>query len=189
MDKNNIPNLNMESKNNDLLSASQLKNLRNDYSSKIIDHLSSSRESLKWKKWIIIEEHWDSGLLAKAILKKDWIDTTILHAKDLVEDVIDNQNIDFVIFSPRFKLDWSHTLLEEDLNFLNFIHSVHKDIPIIAYTSRVMRWEIEMLKSLPFADIIEKPTNPNKFRDIVQKTLIPDLYKTEDILLLEQNKN
>lgn len=179
----------MESKNDDLVNSSQLKNLTTNSSSRIIDNLSNSRESLKWKKWIIIEEDRDSGLLAKTILKKDWIDAIVLSSKECIESSINSRHTDFILFSPRFKSDWSETLLEEDLYFLSSIQSFHKDIPIIAYTSRVMKWEIEMLKSLPFADIIEKPTNPDKFRDIIKKTLIPDLYKTEDMLLLEQNEN
>lgn len=189
MDKSKVLNLNMESKNNNLENSSPLRNLRSESSSRIIDNLSSSRESLKWKKWIIIEEDRDSGLLAKAILKKDWVDAIILSSKECIESSINNRYTDFILFSPRFKLDWSETLLEEDIDLLNLIKSFHKDIPIIAYTSRVMKWEIEMLKSLTFADIIEKPTSPNTFRNIIKKTLIPDFYETEDMLSLEQNKN
>lgn len=149
----------------------------------IIWTLSYSNKFLEWKQALIIDEHWASSALAENYLKKAGAEAIILEhlSLSLVIDLMKNTEVDFVVLSPRF--DYSSdeiSVLPEYKDFLDYLKKFHKNIPIFAYTWWVTVPEIKTLKSLPFVDIMEKPTRDDAFLNIIKRNLRPDLIELEN---------
>lgn len=140
----------------------------------IFDNLSDSREFLKWMNWIVVDYDYGSGYLAQTLLKKLGAQCFYSDGLEWVDDLINNENINFIVINPKFDKSWSNKILQSYMDFLNFIKQ-EKNIQIFAYTADVMPWTMQTLKALEFADIITKPMDFWKFNNSLKTHLRPDL--------------
>jgi len=166
---------------------SEVPSVTSKTSWEITSNLSSSKEFLHWKKWLVIDENYGSWFLAKACLEKLWAETIILKNTESIKMYMDNVDVDYIVFCPKFERDWSGVLLQEDIKFLDFMKTFYSNVPIFAYTADIMSWEIQKLSSLNFADIIKKPMNISYFNNSMKENLRPDLINLEKGLSLEKN--
>lgn len=126
-----------------------------------IEKVLNSSVFLKWKKWLIIDEHKGSERLTEIRLKRLWAETLNINKLWLVGDSIENQKIDFIIISPRFNNDRS--ISDEYSDFLTYLSEVHPEIPVFACTGGAMSEEVEALKSFWLSDILIKPVDKKDF--------------------------
>lgn len=149
-------------------------NMNSNLQWELLNNLSDSREFLKWMNWIVIDYDYGSWYLAQTLLKKLGAQCFYSNGLESMEDLLNNENIDFIIINPKFSKSWSNKILENYIEFLNFIKQ-DKSIKIFAYTADVMPWTMQTLKALEFADIITKPMNFGKFNNSLKTHLRPDL--------------